>query len=229
VNPRGICAIVPVKEFSDAKQRLAAALPSHLRSELAVTMLEDVLDALSRVSELAQIAVITIDPAAIALARRFGARIMSDRPHGGHTSVVNAAAQLLAEEGWEGMLQVPGDVPLVSSEEISRLVTQHRSPPSFTIAPAHDERGSNAVLVSPPDAVPLTFGDDSFYPHLRTARQHRIEPTIVRLPGVALDIDAPADIQAFRRLRSNTRTQRFIDACDIGAEGSASTVAEASQ
>ena len=68
------------------------------------------------------------------------------------------------------MLQMPGDIPLVSADEISLLLAMRRASPSFTIVPSRDDFGSNAVLVCPPTAVPLTFGDDSFYPHLRPRR-----------------------------------------------------------
>jgi len=82
---------------------------------------------------------------------------------------------------------------------------------NHTIVPSHDERGSNAVVVSPPDAVPLTFGDDSFHPHLAAARRHGIEPQVVRLPGIGLDIDTAADLRAFARRKSATCTQNFLE------------------
>jgi 2-phospho-L-lactate guanylyltransferase len=109
------------------------------------------------------------------------------------------------------MLQVPGDIPLVTNEEISRLLRLHQPAPAFTIVPSHDNLGSNAVLVSPPKAVPLTFGDDSFFPHLRVAAQHGIEPVVVRMPGIGRDIDCAEDIHDFAGLRSATRTQSYLD------------------
>ncbi len=53
------------------------------------------------------------------------------------------------------------------------------------------------MLCAPPFAVPLRFGDDSYFPHLMAARKQGIEPTIVRLPGIGLDIDHPGDLRAF--------------------------------
>ena len=108
------------------------------------------------------------------------------------------------------MLTVPGDVPLATADEIARLIAAHRPAPSFTIAPAHDEQGSNAILMSPPDAVPLRFGDDSYFPHLAAARACGIEPTVVRLPGLAFDIDNPDDLAHFARRRSPTRAGRLV-------------------
>ena len=115
------------------------------------------------------------------------------------------------------MLQVPGDNPLDTKDEVSRLLRLHQPAPAFTIVPSHDNLGSNAILVSPPDAVPLTFGDDSFFPHLKVAEQHGIEPLVVRMPGIGRDIDHAEDVHPFAGLRSATRTQTFLD--DNGFKG----------
>jgi len=206
-----IWAVIPVKETTAAKERLAEAVPRHLLPGFALAMLEDVLTAVARVRGLAGIAVVTLDPEAQALARRFGARILTDDAQGGHTAAVAAAARTLAAEGRSGMLQLPGDLPLVSADEISLLLAVRRAAPSFTIAPSHDDFGSNAVLVCPPTAVPLAFGDDSFYPHLRTAQACGIRPLTVRQHGIGLDIDRPDDIRAFAQLRSPTHAQAFLE------------------
>ena len=211
-----IWAVIPVKETSAAKERLADAVPRHLRPGLALAMLEDVLATVAKTLHqgargLAGIAVVTLDPDARTLAQRYGARILTDDARGGHTAAVAAAARTLAAEGKHGMLQMPGDIPLVSADEISLLLAQRRPSPSFTIAPSHDDLGSNAVLVCPPTAVPLRFGDDSFRPHLRAAQACGIEPLIVRQPGIGRDIDRPEDIWAFAQLRSHTRAQAFLE------------------
>lgn len=206
-----IWAVVPVKEIIAAKARLSEAVPRRLRTELALAMLEDVLAALAQARGLAGIAVVTVDPAARELARRFGCRIFTDEARGGHTAAVAAAARTLADEGRSGMLQLPGDIPLVRADEISLMLALRRPAPSFTIVPSHDDFGSNAVLVCPPTAVPLSFGDDSFYPHLRAAQARGIKPLIVRQHGISLDIDRPQDIAAFARMRSGTHTQAFLE------------------
>lgn len=206
-----IWAVIPVKETMGAKGRLSAAVPQHLRGGLALAMLEDVLTAASRAKGFAGIAVVTLDAQARALAERFGARILTEDARGGHTAAVAAAARTLSAEGRGGMLQMPGDIPLVSAEEISLVLSLRRRAPSFTIVPSHDDFGSNAVLVCPPTAVPLTFGDDSFYPHLRAAQAHGIKPLIVRQHGISLDIDHPQDIAAFAQLRTRTRAQAYLE------------------
>ncbi len=203
-------AVVPVKERDRAKERLAPLLPPEMRQALALAMLEDVLAALAAAAGLAGLLIVTVDPAASRMARQYGARIVEDGARDGHTGAVTMAARLLAAEGRDGMLTVPGDIPLVSANEIGRLMATHRPAPSFTIVPSHDEGGSNAIVLSPPDAVPLRFGVDSFFPHLRAAEARGIRPTVLRLPGIALDIDNPEDLAAFALQPSPTRTRAFL-------------------
>jgi 2-phospho-L-lactate guanylyltransferase len=121
---------------------------------------------------------VTTDPEALRLAARYDCACMAEGAEDGHTGAVTAAAQRLAREGRGGMLTLPGDIPLVTAVEIGRVITAHRPAPSFTIVPSHDERGSNAILMSPPDAVKLRFGEDSFFPHLAAAEAHGIAPTV---------------------------------------------------
>jgi 2-phospho-L-lactate guanylyltransferase len=203
-------AVVPVKERDRAKERLSALLSPAARQDLALAMLEDVLAAIAVTAGLAGLLVVTVDPAARRLAQQYGAHILEKGARDGHTGAVAAAAQLLTAEARDGMLTVPGDIPLVTADEISEVLKAHRAAPSFTIVPSHDERGSNAVALSPPDAVPLRFGPDSFYPHLRAAEACGIRPTVLRLPGIALDIDNPEDLVAFMRRSSLTRTRAFV-------------------
>ena len=175
-------------------------------------MFEDVLATLAAVPELAGILVVTVDPSAGAIAARYGARVASDGARAGHTGAVAAAARQLAAEGL-GMLEVPGDIPLVEAGDIRQLITAHGTVPdrAFTIAPARDQRGSNAVLCSPADAVPLRFGENSFFPHLAAARACGIEPKVLQLPRIALDIDTPDELVLFLAAPSRTRARALLE------------------
>jgi 2-phospho-L-lactate guanylyltransferase len=169
--------------------------------------------ALAGATLLAGILVNTVDPRAAALAERHGARVVTDGARDGHTGAVNGMACALASDSTAALLTLPGDIPRVTPWEIDAVVASCRAAPSFTIVPAHDELGSNAVLCAPSFAVPLRFGDDSYFPHLLAARRHGIEPTIVRLPGIGLDIDHPVDLLAFLRARPRrpTRTLSLLE------------------
>ena len=223
-----LVTIVPVKDTRRSKQRTSARLNSDQRQRLALTMLEDVLEALRPTSTRSPIVLVTIDPAAIALAQKYGASTTATGAHDGHTGAVRAAADELGAQGATGYLTVPGDIPLITADEVRRILDAHdRGGPAFTIAPSHDEMGSNAIACSPVDAVPLRFGDDSYRPHLAAARAHGIAPTILELPGIAQDIDAPADLDRFmtRPGAARTRTFRFLEQLQTAATAPAESQA----
>ncbi len=219
--PGDIWAVVPVKELDGAKQRLAGLLSPAQRRALIEVMVGEVLDAVAGARRLAGIMVVTLDPSTTTLATRLGARVVTDGARDGHTGSVTAGLTLLAREGRGGMITLPGDIPAATSAEIDAVLAAHLaahpSGPSFTISPAHDDLGSNAVVCSPPNAVPLRFGENSYFPHLDAARRVGIEPTVIRQPGVAMDIDHPADLAAFLRLpqSAGTRTRAFLEDAGI--------------
>jgi 2-phospho-L-lactate guanylyltransferase len=214
-----IWAIIPVKEFDGAKHRLADLLSPHERLVLAATMLTDVLDAVAGSRHLAGVMIVTIDPNATVLGQNIGARILTEGARDGHTGSVNAGRRILANEGRNGMITMPGDIPAVRAGEIDAVLSAHLAAPSFTISPAHDDLGSNAVVCSPPESVPLRFGDNSYFPHLDAARLQGIEPTVIRQPGIAMDIDHPADLAVFLRLpqSTGTRTRMLLDELGVAA------------
>ena len=209
-DDRAIWAVVPVKDAATAKQRLCPALSAPQRRELALAMLEDVLEALAAVRALGGILVVTVDDEAARIAARYGASISSEAATAGHTGAVMGAARMLARQG-AAMLTLPGDVPLVTSPDIARVIDALCAAPGFVIVPARDELGSNAILCSPADAVPLRFGENSFFPHLAAARARGIERVILPLPNLALDIDAPEDLAAFRAIPSPTRARALLE------------------
>jgi 2-phospho-L-lactate/phosphoenolpyruvate guanylyltransferase len=215
----GVWAVVPVKELEGAKQRLSSCLNPEERRVLAEVMLEDVLDAVSAVRELAGLLVVTGDPVATTLAGRYGARVVAEGAREGHTGAVAAAQRLLVREGRAGMMTLPGDIPLLTSAEIAAALAAHRAAPAFTIVPAHDDLGSNTIFCSPPDVVPLRFGEDSFYPHLDAARDRGIDPLVIRQPGIGMDIDHPVDLVAFLRMSPPVPTRTFAFLEQSGVAG----------
>lgn len=216
-SPRDVWAVVPVKGFSAAKQRLAGAFPAPFREGLARVMLDDVLNCLLKVPELARVAVITSDPVATAFAEAKGVIVLPENGRSGHSEAINAAARHLVGRGVAGMLTMPGDIPAVAVDEVSALLRAHRDGRAFSIAPAHDGRGSNAILMTPPDLLPLTFGNDSFRPHLAAAMAAHANIHIHHCHGIGLDIDEPADIERFRASGAGTATLDYLMAHEGGA------------
>ena len=202
-------AVLPAKNFDDAKQRLAGALNAADRRDLFAAMFEDVLETLCAVDGLAGVLVVTRDDAAAAIARRHGAHVLSEAANRGQTAAVQAAAAWLCEKGAEGMIAVPGDVPLATPAEIEQVLAAHRPAPAMTIVPARDERGSNCIACSPPDLIAFRFGNDSFQPHLSEAAARGVIPVILKLPGLGLDIDRPDDLALLIVAPGNSRAQRW--------------------
>ena len=209
-----IGAVLPVKDFGHAKQRLAGFLSAVERRLLSEAMAEDVLEILSWVPELSEIVVVTRDERARELAARHGARVLIEPSNVGQSAAVERAAAALGRAGVEGLLQVPGDVPGASADEIAAVLAAHGRAsdcaPGVTLVPSHDRRGTNCVLCSPPDVLPFAFGHDSFEPHCEAARAQGIAPRIIALPGLGLDIDTPDDLRAFMARPAAGRTLDYL-------------------
>jgi len=216
-------AVLPAKDLVDAKQRLADALSPPERRLLFRTMYEDVLSVLAGVPGLDGIAVITRDEEAAAVARSYGARIITEAENEGQTAAVEAAVATLIDDGIASIMTFPGDAPLITRDEIETVLAAHSDAPAMTIVPAHDRRGSNCIALSPPDLIPFSFGNDSFKPHLAAARTRGVEPVILDLPGIALDIDTPDDLRQLIHRPADTRTHAYLDTSGIAARLRAAT------
>lgn len=200
-------AVVPVKPFHLAKQRLARTFSPSERRTLAEAMFDDVLAVLTRVESLAGVLVVTRDSRAAARARQRGAFVLREPGSADLSAAVAMAASHLSMVGCAAMLAVHGDVPGVTVDEVRRLIGTRHHERSFTIVPAHDGGGSNAVLSSPPQAVPLYFGENSCERNLAAARAAGLEPELLRLPGIALDLDHPRDVRVYMAQAQAPRTR----------------------
>ncbi len=204
-----IVAVVPVKEFDAAKQRLAHALPGEQRVALARAMLEDVLAALAAAG-LDRILVVTPDASAATLAASFGATVLDEPESRGHTAAVERGLAVCRELGATAMLTVPGDLPCLTTDEVQTILAALGPPPAAVFVPSRSGLGTNAAYLCPPDAVSLRFGEPSFAEHLERARARGIEPVVLTLPGASLDVDGPEDLEALRQEGSATRAARVI-------------------
>ena len=203
-------AVIPVKNLNEAKHRLESVLNPIQRRNLFAAMLEDVLATVMAVPEFEQVAVATICPTAAEIARRNGASVLSTVQDEGQTKAVARTASTLEENGIKHMLMLPGDVPLVTVEEIQTVLEVHGNAPTMTIVPARDEQGSNCIALSPPTAAPLRFGPNSYFPHLETARKMGLTLNTTKLPGIGLDIDTQDDLQELCEQPFQTRAQEYL-------------------
>ena len=184
------------------------------------------LSVLANVPELSGIAVVTLDPSIATLAGKYGAQVFADGAGDGHARAVNAAAARLDGAGCGAILVLPADIPLITASEISTVIAAHRAAPALTIVQAHDGRGSNAVMVSPPCAVPFAFGENSFSGYVENARRRGIEPTILTLPGIRFDIDNAADLALFMQRPSTTLSRACLAAHGVPPQTAAAAAFE---
>lgn len=189
-------AILPIKRFANAKQRLAASLPADLRRSLAEAMVSDVLRALRRSKAIDQIVVVTAEPIASALAASQGARVVADPAERGHSEA--ALLGIATLEDVDRVLLLPGDCPALAPADIDAVLAAAPPAPSVVIVPDRHGSGTNALLLSPPDVMTPAFGPDSRPRHEGTAAAARVEHVVVDVDGFALDIDTPEDLAALR-------------------------------
>lgn len=209
-------AAVPVKDLENAKQRLVPVLSPEERRALARTMLEDVLDALWEAS-LDRVLVVTRDPEVIALARQHHASVLEEPENRGHTEAVALAQRVAADRGAQRFLTIPGDVPQVTPQEIAALVAAASAGPGVVFVPSRSGFGTNGVLLSPPDLMRLKFGEPSFANHLIAARRGGLDPVILSLPGLSLDIDGPEDLRTLLENERKTRSRRLIQTLGLAS------------
>jgi 2-phospho-L-lactate/phosphoenolpyruvate guanylyltransferase len=200
--------LIPVKNLSAAKQRLAAVLDQPSRTALAQAMLHDVLAALHGWKNRPQVAVVSSDPFAVKLAEKYKFEFIPDPANPGETGAIEMATRLCVERGADSTLVIPADIPLIQAWELEEIL-KHAPVEGSVLVPAADGRGTNAAFRRPANLFPLRFGNDSFKPHHSAAQATGKPCVVLKLPGIALDVDNPTDLQELVALPGETRAQRL--------------------
>jgi 2-phospho-L-lactate guanylyltransferase len=203
-------ALIPVKDLTQAKVRLSPLLSPAERYTLATAMLDDVLAAVRQASTIERMALVTTDPHALALAAQWGFEVVDEGSGRGETGAVELAVKVCRERGASSLAVIPGDIPLLTAADVD-VVLQHGRQYDIVIVPSWDSRGTNAVLLRPPDALQLRFGAWSFCPHAKRAKRKGLSDKVVRLPRVALDIDTPEDLARLVPQARGTRSYAVLE------------------
>lgn len=199
-------AVLPIKSFGAAKQRLAGALGGGSRQALAQAMFSDVLASLRRVRGLDGVVVVTGDPAAESVAGGGRVIVLRDRQEAGQSAAALIGIRHALVAGFERVLLVPGDAPLIDAGELGGLLARaEERGPGVTIVPDRHEAGTNALLLHPPDAIAPSFGPGSLTRHLAAAREAGVPHLVDRVPSLLLDVDAPEDLTALTALLERRR------------------------
>jgi 2-phospho-L-lactate/phosphoenolpyruvate guanylyltransferase len=184
-------AILPVKSFGTAKQRLADVLGGGARNALAQAMFSDVLGTLRHVPQLDEIAVVTADRAAESAATGKRVTVLNDSAQTGQSAAALIGIRHALAMGYERVLLVPGDTPLLQPSEVAALID---APRGVVIVADRHGTGTNALVLSPPDAIEPAFGPDSFARHTAAAKAADVACHAEEVPGLALDVDTPGDL-----------------------------------
>lgn len=188
-------AILPVKGFDQAKQRLSGELAPKLRRALVEAMLEDVLDALGSAESIDTVLVVAGDDNAERVARRHVSHVITDTDRG-HNPAAARGIAWASELGADRVLLVPGDCPALDPGELDGLLAGDAGSPSVAIVPDRHGTGTNALLLTPPDAMAPSFGPGSCARHADLARAAGIESRVVAVASLALDVDTAEDLDA---------------------------------
>jgi len=193
-------AVIPVKRFAAAKQRLGPATESVLRADLAEAMLADVLGALGRSRELERLLVVSSEPRAVSLAETAGAEVIADPADAGHSEAASAGITVALASGAGCAALLPGDCPLLAPAELDAALAALSSP-GLAVVPDRHGTGTNGLLLAPPDSIRPSFGPGSCRRHLDLAAAAGIAAAVSdRVPSMGLDLDTPEDLAALRAL-----------------------------
>ena len=184
--------LVPVKDTSNAKQRLAGLLDQPARTALARAMLRDVLEPLGKCGSM-DVALVTRDGFAIELGQSYGFEVIRDEANASETNAIAMATEACLASGVADILVIPGDIPLIETDDL-RAIYESAPMRGSVLVPSRDQRGTNAALRRPATLFPLRFGNDSFLPHLAAANSAQASCVVLSLPRIALDIDTPEDL-----------------------------------
>lgn len=191
-------ALIPVKGFHGAKQRLSSRLSPRERSDLMKAMVHDVLAEVTRAHGIHRTWVVTGSDEVAHWVSAFNVTVIREQDETGETDAVHFGLDVMKQAGIDTALVVPGDIPLLRAGDVESVL--HAAPegpasPFAILVPSHDRMGTNALLLAPPDVLRLRFGHDSFRYHLNEAAARGVSVKVIENSRVALDIDEPADLQ----------------------------------
>ncbi|QEC48170.1 2-phospho-L-lactate guanylyltransferase [Baekduia soli] len=199
-------AVLPVKRFGAAKQRLNDDLSDGTRRALAEAMVTDVLIALRRTRGVDEVLVVSGEHAAVALAAGYDAAAVIDDPtDAGHSAAALRGIEAALERGATRVVLVPGDCPALDPVELDALLARAGTGPGVLVVPDRHGDGTNALVLTPPDVMAPAFGPGSRARHEELAREAGAECEAVEVRTLGLDVDTLDDLEALREALDRLR------------------------
>lgn len=197
-------AILPVKRFERAKQRLGVRLADPLRRDLAEAMVSDVLETLTSFPLLESTIVVTNERSIATSAARMGATVVPDTAETGQSAAVSLGVEAALAAGMERVLCVPGDCPTLDHAALTQLLDDRAG---VVIVPDRHGTGTNGLLLRPPAVICPSFGPDSCGRHEALAAAAGAPCVLLRPPSLLLDIDTGEDLDVLRQRLSGERVR----------------------
>lgn len=187
--------LIPVKDLTCAKQRLAPVLAQKERTALAAAMMEDVFAAVAAVRGIDAVFVVSNCDTALERARSMGWEVIREQQQVSESDSVDRASQMCAAQGVDSVLRLPIDIPLLLASDVEEVLAAARPAPACVLVASRDGMGTNALLRTPPGLFRSHFGPDSLRKHLAEAATKGAQAFVLRNARIELDVDDEDDLR----------------------------------
>ncbi|PJF44011.1 MAG: 2-phospho-L-lactate guanylyltransferase [Phototrophicales bacterium] len=192
--------IMPVKPLLRAKSRLSDVLTPEQREKLAISLLVRNLQLLKDLPQVAGILVVSRDTKVLAIARDHDVTTVQESGQPELNTALLRATEFLKTLHAQSVLILPTDLPLLTVEDIQKIIELGDYAGTVVIAPDRQRDGTNALLVNPPGALTYHYGPASFVHHCDAAQLEGLTLKIYESPSIAIDIDTPEDLLIYREM-----------------------------
>ena len=190
-----VFAVIPVKKLDNAKSRLSPFLTAAERREFCLNMLEDVLNTVNSTKHINQTVVISNDLEVLRTTEKLDIAYLKEKKNG-LNQAVSQAIDWCGKREISSILVLPIDIPLVKPVDLERMLAL-REKASMVISPSRNREGTNALLLTPPNVIPTSYGLQSFHRHLAEASNREVSFSRYDSKRMALDIDTVEDLIDF--------------------------------
>jgi 2-phospho-L-lactate guanylyltransferase len=202
-------AVVPVKRLESAKTRLRGALPGVAHDRLVLALVQDTVAAVLACPDVADLMVVTSEPAMAGVVTALGGRVVPDAPEAGLNPAFAHGARLAGDRP---VVALAGDLPALRPAELSAALAATAGRRAFV----PDAAGTGTTLLAAPAGTALDprFGPGSAAAHAGSGATTLDGPW----PSLRHDVDTAADLAAAAAIGLGTRTEALYRLREVRPE-----------